>query len=742
MKNKKILFLFLLAFIWVCIGFSTGIGVLLGPVRFTTSFLREIKMDQSIEKWAIRLIILIYVCITFCISLWLTTRFKKMSSSLDKSLFIVVLILITTGSVYLMMKPTWLGLDRGTEKSLGSRFTFGPYPSKERLLKLKKEGYTGVISLLHKLVIPFEPKLLADEKKLAAEIGIPVIHLPFLPWIGKNEESMNKLADITKKGTGKYYIHCYLGKDRVRIAERVIKLNAKGNDKILGITKRTIRYLPWKMERGFRISLGDIGDFIPYPSEEEWLLIIGSNRYKTIISLLDPKNTDDEIWLNKEKEKVKRFGLPWINIPLSPDKINADALQSLPEKIKFLPKPILFHSYKTNTSRAIAFLDILQLQKIPINNIDAFSVLSNSTDIDVLGAEVAISGNNNSFPTIGTLNQLGINDVIFYGNENLPEMKKLRDSVIKGKINWHLYENWESLLLGNQNKGPFILLGPWPSEVIRRIRLSVIPLNSDHNFKFQSAKKVFHSKEEIIVPSRFHWFMQFVPEPRMILLISPLLFLWIWIASSIASWLKIVKKLKTGYSRKAFHFLIITSASVLQVAYGLKAVSILGGYCALWVCYATWRGKGFPFFEALARPKDEPRRGLFVILPLFTTALGGILSNLFFGKFAVIGYLVCGWGDGIGEVAGTLYGKHPYTVPGLAGVPANRSLEGSAAVGIVGSIAAFIGFVTLGVSMKLAIPVALTCGVIGMIVEAFSNHGLDNLTLQLAASAIAFLLIV
>ena len=47
---------------------------------------------------------------------------------------------------------------------------------------------------------------------------------------------------------------------------------------------------------------------------------------------------------------------------------------------------------------------------------------------------------------------------------------------------------------------------------------------------------------------------------------------------------------------------------------------------------AVWRSEGFPFYEAIARPSDAPQRTLFVLVPLATTAVGGVASNLLFGS--------------------------------------------------------------------------------------------------------------
>ncbi|GAG75160.1 unnamed protein product, partial [marine sediment metagenome] len=64
----------------------------------------------------------------------------------------------------------------------------------------------------------------------------------------------------------------------------------------------------------------------------------------------------------------------------------------------------------------------------------------------------------------------------------------------------------------------------------------------------------------------------------------------------------------------------------------------------------------------MAREKDFPRRGYFVIVPYLTTAMGGIVSNLLFGSSAIMGYIMCGAGDAVAEPVGVRFGKHRYKV--------------------------------------------------------------------------------
>ena len=105
-----------------------------------------------------------------------------------------------------------------------------------------------------------------------------------------------------------------------------------------------------------------------------------------------------------------------------------------------------------------------------------------------------------------------------------------------------------------------------------------------------------------------------------------------------------------------------------------------------------------------------------------------------------MGYLVCGSGDAVGEPVGTRWGRHPYRVPSLSGVPALRTLEGSLAVFLVGSAAASLGLLAQGNAAGHALLVGSACGLGGALVEAISNHGIDNFTTQVAAAGIAQLL--
>lgn len=231
------------------------------------------------------------------------------------------------------------------------------------------------------------------------------------------------------------------------------------------------------------------------------------------------------------------------------------------------------------------------------------------------------------------------------------------------------------------------------------------------------------------------------PSAELWLFLFPAALLYGMAAAWLAGWLRVQKQWRVGYTRKLFHFLIFTAAGVLQLVWALPVVVVFGTAISLLVLWAVYKGARSPFYLALARPSDAPKEKLFILIPLLTTAAGGVLANLFFGHWAAIGYLVGGWGDAVGEPVGSRWGYHRYRVPSMAGVAATRSLEGSAAVFGVSAVVAFLGLQAQGLMPGTALLNALLIALAATAIEAISTHGLDNLTIQLAAAGTAFWLV-
>lgn len=232
-------------------------------------------------------------------------------------------------------------------------------------------------------------------------------------------------------------------------------------------------------------------------------------------------------------------------------------------------------------------------------------------------------------------------------------------------------------------------------------------------------------------------FAKFVPDIATAALLVPVGLFAAGLAGALAGWMRAKRGISTPYTRKTFHFVIFSAAAGVHLWKGPAGVAVFGSAVALVVVYAVARGEGHALYEALARPSDAPHRTLFILVPLATTALGGVAANLLSPGYGFVGYLVAGWGDALGEPVGTRWGRHRYRVPTLAGVAASRSLEGSAAVLAGGLAAAFAGLLLAGVEPGPALRAAALAAAAGAAVEAVSSHGLDNLTVQAAAALVA-----
>jgi len=230
-----------------------------------------------------------------------------------------------------------------------------------------------------------------------------------------------------------------------------------------------------------------------------------------------------------------------------------------------------------------------------------------------------------------------------------------------------------------------------------------------------------------------------IPSSRAIIYGGPTALIWAYFCLYGAGYLKTKKGLNTGYTRKVFHFLIFATVASIQLVWGLPIVLLFGTMTSIVIFYAIARGSGHLLYEAIAREKDAPHRTHYVLFPYFATLIGGVISNILFGPLAIIGYLVTGLGDAVGEPFGTRFGKHTYKVPSLLGTRSKRSYEGSAAVLVTCLLAVSVGILLspqLSATKQnfILVPVlALIC----VLVEAVSPRGWDNATMQIIPSYLA-----
>lgn len=238
----------------------------------------------------------------------------------------------------------------------------------------------------------------------------------------------------------------------------------------------------------------------------------------------------------------------------------------------------------------------------------------------------------------------------------------------------------------------------------------------------------------------FYFFLDNFPSFKLISWLFPISILWSFIALFIAGNCKKKLNWKTGYTRKLFHFLIFISAFFYQKYLGLAGVFILGWSVTIVLIYACLKGNGNLFYEALAREKDAPFRTKYIVYSYLATFIGGVLANLFFGKFAIFGYAITGIADAIAEPIGTKFGKHQYRVFSFDKTKISfRSIEGSLAVFVVSYAIYFFAILFTQSVFPTTYFIVFVMALVCTITEAFSPSGFDNMLLQIVGAFLASL---
>ena len=818
--KKALLFLLL----WLCAGFSLGTSTLLGPVRWIAAFCRAHPGLPGLERGAIVMVIVLLVSLSAITALILWRAVVETLRREVRYGIPALAIAAAAGAVWLWMTPSLLRDQSGAVTEAGMHFTFGPYPDEDRLRELKDEGYTAVVPLLHPAVIPFEPELLLREKAAAERVGLEVIHLPMLPWVSANSEALERVRALAKSGRGRYYVHCYLGKDRVQLVRRVVEEETREDQSEALVAAATLSgHHEW--ERGEVVHLDDRVHLTPYPTEREFLRYFAGGEKVQVVSLLDDRDPDDRLWWKDEERFCRQYRLACLHLSLTLAPYDPQAVLRAAARVRGLaPGTIAVHDFLAPASGHApipeAFLMAYRSGRPPLPPSSCDGPLA-AGRLEVVAPHVAVGPRPGPSEFGAVLLRCGVREAIAVGEIAPRALQEDREaaSEVRMPIRAAGRARPAELVERLDRGGPYYLYGdvdaalraaiaarfgpPIPPEVRPEAAalLAAVPLppqpasgvaqgvagagaggpatavasigrgtatgdaapgsegggaadGASHEAPqpatavaaigggaVPGAADAAPRHDALMRAALARFLSEGLPGIDTVILLGPFLLLFAAAAAGAAAWIRIGRGGPVAYSRKTFHFAIFTMAGLLQALGGLKSVVLFGALVSLMVLYAVARGDGYPFYEALARPADAPRRTLFIVVPLLTTAAGGVLANLFFGAFAVVGYLVGGWGDAVGEPVGAAFGKHRYRVPSMGGVPAVRSLEGSAAVFAAGTMAAFCALMLRGTSPLAAAGAAVACGAAGAIVEAVSTHGADNLTVQVAAAGAAFLLL-
>jgi len=319
------------------------------------NYTRENAYSPLAEKLGVMALIIFLFIISLRISLFLFQWHTNQERRVITFYALAIPMFSAAIALWLLMNPQIV--NKGTEQTaISQKFTTGPYPTIDKILELKKQGFTGVISLLHPAVVPFEPELLKEEEENLKKEHIELIKAPMLPWLADNTASLKIIEALAKEGKGKYYIHCYLGKDRVNVVKNML-LKVLGSDNVNsneGESSRTFESTG-SFERGNIYKIDTSVYMTPFPTDEEFVSFFLAGNVKAVVNLMDTTTAiDSRPWMQKEQRVLSANGLVFKNFAVGAN-MPEKQINSILDSLNKLPKPLVVHQWSTNSPESKLF---------------------------------------------------------------------------------------------------------------------------------------------------------------------------------------------------------------------------------------------------------------------------------------------------------------------------------------------------------------------------------------------------
>lgn len=342
-------FLATFGFAWLMIGLFTGTVVLVLLVRWLVNLLQHWGLGQTAQNRALIGLILLFIAGSFFLTRAVVRRLFRMESPRWRRITLAALVVPGGLSLWAWSNPTRvLASLAGSESSTlgtagGPQFIFGSYPDENRLRELKRQGVTTIVSLQHPAVL-VELQGIRAERDEAARLGLKFVQAPMLPWVSDNSDALATIRQIALSPSGKFYIHCGLGRDRVNIAKRVVEavtdsthgrvVASTGLQEALGFEARA----ETPFERGKLVNAGSGIWVVPFPNAAEMHGYILQGHAGHVFLLLDPRDTLQERWRSSAEQLLHEYVVPYTFISFAAgDSARAPAIAA---QIRATPRPV------------------------------------------------------------------------------------------------------------------------------------------------------------------------------------------------------------------------------------------------------------------------------------------------------------------------------------------------------------------------------------------------------------------
>lgn len=411
MANKVYKSIVLYFYFWVCIIFPMFLyAMLYNPADSFIEFAKSNNWSKESISQIQNIVYYILIAVSLGISFALTRWYKKDRNASYRSYVMVFLSGVMIFSVVLLTYfPDELMASinseiRNSDKNIvlkkykkffdvqeirGARnfeditaFERGPYYVIDKNVFLcpmltDEEIYAYIVANKFKTVVsllnpnsPDDQKWITREKRIMSRYHIKFVNIP-LANTAKSTE-IKQVIDSVLKMERPCMLHSFLGNSHLH--NQIVEYccydkktctidQLKANEKRYKLNKvikaRNFNDID-KFERGAYYILGNNAYLTPLLTEEELDAYVIANKFKTVVSLLDPKNKSDIKWIKQEKEYLAPYKINFLNIPIR-ETSSYERIESLTDTILKLPRPILVHAFFSESKQC---KDILKISAI------------------------------------------------------------------------------------------------------------------------------------------------------------------------------------------------------------------------------------------------------------------------------------------------------------------------------------------------------------------------------------------
>lgn len=344
----------------------------------------------------------------------------------------------------------------------GASFWLGRYPDRETFQLLKAQGYTAVVSLLHPTAVPRELALLAKQRELAEEFGIEIIHIPLVPRMTDQEKSLNELRELARWGKGRYYVHCYLGKDRVYVAGRVLEA-AGARVEVENLDRPRDLGQQAAFERGESIVVDKDVYLTSLPTEEEFFGFVLAGPIKQVVSVWDSQKGTIKALADWERNLLAQYDMPLVELPIAADDYDPWRALEVARHVRALPRPVVVHALWTNFSRspeAEAFVQAYGSDLPPLPP-SLFELPMKQGKVEVIATNVAVGPRPMPGEFRDYLYKKGVRQLVFLGPAESKAAHQDRPRAQEAGLRWRREESHcPTIMETTRRGGPWYLYGP------------------------------------------------------------------------------------------------------------------------------------------------------------------------------------------------------------------------------------------------------------------------------------------